>query len=184
MSTELVTKRLDLLHQLSPRSRRVGLLYDPTNLNDAPSVPRFKTDCANLGMEPILAPARNTEQIAYAFEELTANGADGLLVATGNTNTASLEHIVRYAAEHHLPAIYGLNAYVEAGGLASYAADYVDLFRRAAAYADKIFKGARPSDLAIEQPVKFDFMIDINTAKALGINVPHSILVQATKVVE
>jgi putative ABC transport system substrate-binding protein len=184
MSTELVTKRLDLLHQILPHMRRAGLLYDPTNLNDAPSVPRFNADCMMLGVQPILAAADSAEGIATAFETLGRDGAEGLVVATGNTNTAALEQIVRHAAEHRLPSIYGLSAYPEAGGLASYAADYSDLFRRAAAYADKIFKGAKPADLAIEQPVKFDLVISIKAARAIGIEFPQSILVQATKVVE
>jgi len=107
-----------------------------------------------------------------------------LIVTTGNANTASLDQIIAHAAAYRLPAIYGLSAYAEAGGLASYAADYSDLYRRAASYADKIFKGAKPGDLAIEQPVKFDFVIDLSTAKALGIDFPQSILMQATKVIE
>ena len=184
LSTELITKRLDLLRQIVPRIRRVGLLYDPTNPNDAPSAPRFESDCIKLHVEPMLVPARNAQEIATAFETLARDEAEGLIVATGNTNTAALEQIVGYAAQQRLPAIYGLSTYPEAGGLASYGADYADLFRRAAAYADKIFKGARPGDLAIEQPVKFDFVINNKTAKALGIDIPHSILIQATKVIE
>src|SRR5262244_566733 len=127
LSTELVTKRLDLLHQLVPRIRRVGLLYDPTNLNDAPSAPRFESDCTKLQFEPILAPARNAEEFAGAFEKLASSKAEGLIVTTGNTNTAALAEIVGYAAKHRLPAMYGLSAYPEGGGLASYAADFVDL---------------------------------------------------------
>ena len=184
LSTELVTKRLDLLHQLLPRIRRVGLLYDPTNPNDAPSAPRFESDCTKFQFEPILAPARNAEEIAAAFEKLVSHKAEGLIVTTGNTNTAALEEIVRYAAKHRLPAMYGLSTYPEAGGLVSYAADYSDLFRRAATYADKIFKGASPGDLAIEQLIKFDFVISMKAAKALGIEIPQSILLQATQVIE
>jgi len=184
LSTELVTKRLDLLRQLLPQIHRVGLLYDPTNPNDAPSAPQFESDCVKFHFQSILAPARNADEIAASFEKLASHKAEGLIVATGNTNTAALDEIVRYVAKQRLPAIYGLSIYPEAGGLISYAADYSDLFRRAATYADKIFRGARAGDLAIEQPVKFDFVINVKAAKALGIEIPLSILLQATQVIE
>ena len=184
LSMELVTKRLDLLRQLLPRIRRVGLLYDPTNPNDAPSAPRFESDCTKLELQPILVPARNREEIAAAFEKLASYKAEGLIVTTGNTNTAALGDIIGYAAKYRLPAMYGLSTYPEAGGLIAYAADYPDLFRRAATYADKIFRGASPGDLAIEQPIKFDFVINKKTAKALGIEFPQSIILQSTQVIE
>ena len=184
LSTELVTKRLDLLHQLSPQIRRVGLLYDPNNPNDAPSAPQFESDCAKLQLQSILVPARSADEIAASFEKLTSSKAEGLIVATGNTNTAALDEIVRYAAKQRLPAIYGMSIYPEAGGLVSYAADYLDLFRRAATYADKIFRGARAGDLAIEQPVKYECVINMRTARSLGIEIPQSILLQTTQVIE
>jgi putative ABC transport system substrate-binding protein len=184
LSTELINKRLDLLRQILPGIHRVGLLYDPTNPNDAPSAPRFESDCVKFRFDPILAPARNTEEIAAAFRTLAQDGVEGLIVATGNTNTAALDQIIGYAAQHHLPTMYGLSSYPEAGGLASYAADYADLFRRAAAFADKIFKGAKPGDLAIERPVVFNFVINHKTARSLGIEIPTAVMLQATSVIE
>jgi putative ABC transport system substrate-binding protein len=105
ISTELVTKRLHLLRQLVPGIRRVGLLYDPDNRNDAPSAPRFEADCANLQLQPILGLARSAGEIAAALEKFASQKVEGFIVATGNANTAALDDIVGYAAKHRLPAI-------------------------------------------------------------------------------
>ena len=107
-----------------------------------------------------------------------------MIVTTGSTNSASQERIIEHAAKHRLPAVYGRSNYVEAGGLISHAVDDADIFRRAAAYADKIFKGAKPGDLPIQQPTTFEFVVNMKTAKALSLKIPNSILVQATKVIE
>ena len=184
LAAELYTKRLDLLRQLLPGIRRVGLLYDPTNPSDALALTRFESDCANIQLQPIRAPARTAEEIAAAFTTLARHQAQGLLVVAGNTNNVSRERVIEYAAKQRLPAVYGRIAYAEAGGLISYAADDTDMFRRVAAYAVKIFKGAKPGDLPIQQPTLFEFVVNMKTAKALGLKIPGSILVQATRVIE
>ena len=184
IGSELNTKRLDLLRQLLPRMHRVGLLYDPNNQSNMLTLTRFEADCGKLQLQSIRAPARKAEEIAAAFKILARNKAQGLLVSANSTNLASRAGIVEYAAKHRLPAAYGESNYAEAGGLISYASDYSDLYRRAAAYADKIFKGAKPGDLPIEQPTRFEFVLNMKTAKALGLKIPGSILVQATKVIE
>ena len=184
LGTELYTKRLDLLTKLLPRMRRVGLLYDPNNQNDALTLTRFESDCAKLQLQRIRAPARKPEEIAAAFMTLARYKAQGLIVTANSTNDASQKRIIEHAAKHRLPAAYGRSEYAEAGGLFSYGTDFVDLYRRAAAYADKIFKGTKPGDLPNEQPTKFELVVNMKTAKALGIKIPNSILVRADRVIE
>ena len=123
-------------------------------------------------------------QIASAFKILARDKVQGLIVTTGSTNSNSQARIVELAAKQRLPAVYARRDWAEAGGLLSYAPDYSDLWRRAAAYADKIFKGAKPGSLAIEQPTKFEFVINMKTAKALGIKIPDTILLRADQVIE
>jgi putative ABC transport system substrate-binding protein len=184
MNAELYTKRLDLLRQLLPGMRRAAMLYDPNNSADVRNLNRFESDCEKLALRPLRAPVRNVEEIAAAFNTLNRDQAQGLVVSTASTNISLREIIIEHAAKHRLPAIYSQSNFTEAGGLVSYGVNYQDLWRRAAAYADKIFKGAKPGDLPIEQPIKFEMAINLKTAKALGLKIPGSILVQATKVIE
>ena len=164
--------------------RRVGLLYDPNNSLDPMRLVRFESDCGKLQLQPIRAPARDVKEVSAAFMTLARDKAQALIVTVGNTNNAARESIIEHAAKQRMPTIYGRGDYAEAGGLISYAPDINDLWRRVAAYADKIFKGAKPGDLPIEQPTRFDFVLNMKTAKALGLKIPGSILVQATRVIE
>ena len=184
LSGELVTKRLDLLRQLLPRMRRVGFLYDPNNRLNEIQLARFESDCTKLQFQPVRAAARTAEEIPAAFMTLKRKNAQGLIAGAGNTNNSSRKTIVELAAKHRLPAVFYRSDFAEAGGLISYAPDVLDLHRRTAAYADKIFKGAKPGDLPVEQPMRFDFVLNMKTAKALGLKIPGSILVQATRVIE
>ena len=184
LASELYTKRLDLLRQLLPRMRRVGFLYDPNSRSNALSLTYFESDCGKLQLQPIRAPARNAEEIASAFKILARDKVQGLIVTTGSTNSNSQARIIELAAKQRLPAVYARRDWAEAGGLLSYAPDYSDLWRRAAAYADKIFKGAKPGDLPIQQPTLFEFVVNMKTAKVLGLKISNSILVQATRVIE
>ena len=184
LSSDLVTKRLDLLRQILPGIRRVGFLYDPDNDNDVQLLRRFESDCSKVKLISVRAPARKAEEIAAAVNTLKRDKAQGLIVTNGNTNSASRGLIIEHVAKHRLPAVYGPIYFAEAGGLISYGANFTDLFRRAAAYADKIFKGAKPGDLPIEQPIKFELIVNKKTAKALGIKIPDSILILADKVIE
>ena len=185
ISTELSSKLLDLLRQVVPGLRRVGIVYDPTDPIDMLRLPRFEADCAALKMEAIRAPASTAEDFAAAFQLLSQKKAQGLFVAGGSTNVTAHQQVVALAVTHRLPAIYSSGtAALSSGALMSYGPDFVDLYRRAAAYADRIFKGVRPADLPIQQPTLFEFSVNLKTAKALGLKVPQSILIQATKVIE
>ena len=184
VGNDLYTKRLDLLRQLVPGMRRVGILHNPDNAADSSTLRQFESDCAKLGFKSILARVRKREEIAAAFNTLLRDKAQGLIVTSAGTNFAWRETIIEQAVKHRLPAVYGGSPIVDSGGLISYGTDQIDLYRRAAAYADKIFKGAKPGDLPIEQPIKFEMVINLKTAKALGIKIPGSVLVQATQVIE
>ena len=184
LGVELFTKRLDLLRQLLPRMRRVGYLYDQTNSNNMLSLGRLESDCGKLQLQLIRAPARASDEITAAFKTLSRDKAQGLLVNANSVNNVSQRSIIELAAKQRLPVGYARSDYTEEGGLFSYAADFSDMFRRAAAYADKIFKGAKPGNLPIEQPMRFEFVLNMKTAKALGLKVPGLILVQATRVIE
>jgi putative ABC transport system substrate-binding protein len=184
LSSELLTKRLDLLHQLVPGMRRVALLYDPDNAADALSLKQFESGCAKLALNPMRAPVRKAEEIIAAFNTLKRDNAQGLIVTNSTMMLVARERIIEQAAKHRLPAIYGSTQFAESGGLMTYSANTVDLNRRVAAYAVKIFKGAKPSDLPIEQPTKFDLVLNMKTAKGLGIKFPQNILVLANKVIE
>lgn len=184
IAVELYTKRLDLLRQTLPGMRRVGLLYVPDYANDVQGLKQFEVDCAKLGFKSIRAPVRKVEEIAAAFNLLTRDKAQGLIVSGANATLAWRDSIIKQAATHRLPAIYNDSMHVDSGGLISYSANRIDIYRRTAAYADKIFKGAKPGDLPIEQPTKFELAVNLKTAKVLGIKISNSILVQATKVIE
>ena len=184
LSSELITKRLDLLHQLLPRMRRVALLYDPNNRSDALNLSRFESDCGKLKIQPIRAPARNAGEMAAVFKILARDKAQALIVTGAATNAASLDRIIEHAAKLRLPTAYNNSYMAKSGGLISYGQDVPDRYRRIAVFVDKIFKGAKPGDLPIEQPMRFEFVVNMKTARALGIKIPNSILVQATKVIE
>ena len=178
---DLGTKRLDLLTEIVPGMRRVGFLYNPENPTNLLILRQFEVDCGKLGLIPILTTIRNGDEVEAAFKILRRDRAQGLIVSAGSTTTAFQDRIVEQAEKNRLPAVYAATAYT---GLITYGVNRDDLYRRVATYVDKIFKGAKPSDLPIEQPTKFDLVVNMKAAKALGLTIPNSILVQATKVVE
>ena len=184
ISVELYTKRLDLLRQVLPNMRRVGLLYNPDNGNDRLGLRQFESDCDKLKFKSAAAPVRKPEEIAVAFNTLKGGQAEGVIVSSSQANSAWQKSIIEQAAKHRLPAVYGPGLWAESGGLISYGPNLVDLCRRAAGYVDKIFRGAKPAELPIQQPNKFDLAINLRTAKALGVTIPQSILVSADRVIK
>jgi putative ABC transport system substrate-binding protein len=187
ISSELVSKRLDLLRQIVPGLSRVGFLYDPNNTSGVLQLKQLQLDCVKLGYTLIAAPVRKEEEIAAAFSALQRDKAQGLIVSNAawfwfRTSQAS---IIQQAAKYRLPAVYaGGSLWSESGSLVTYSVNSPDLYRRTAAYADKIFKGEKPGELPIQQPTKFELEINLKTAKALGLAIPPSVMVQATRVIE
>jgi putative ABC transport system substrate-binding protein len=182
LNSEIVSKRLDLLRQLVPGLRRVGFVHGPGPLE--PQHKQLRSDCAKLGCTLIVAPIRKHEEIEAVFSTLRRDKVQGLVVSNPNSFSTWRASIVEQAAKHRLPAVYAAGVMSEAGGLVTYSVNSSDLFRRAATYADKIFKGAKPGELPIELPTKFELVINLKTAKTLGLTIPPSVMVQATRVIE
>jgi ABC-type uncharacterized transport system substrate-binding protein len=183
-STDLAIKHLDLLRQIVPSLRRVGYLYHSDNAASVAIFARLESECTKLQIQCIGAAVSEQQDIPAAFGTLQRDKVQGLIVAPGNAISAWRGSIIDHAARHRLPAIYFNNTAAEAGGLIAYFSNTRERFRRAATYVDKIFKGAKPGDLPIEQPTKFELIVNMKPAKALGITIPQSILVRADRVIE
>ena len=182
-SSELIATRLQLLQELVPRLRRVAVIVrgDPgieQKLQD------IRTNAAQMKIEPLILQATTGTALELAFARLRSERCEAVYVASGPLGPAKRAQLIALAADARLPAIYSFRVFPLAGGLMSFSADYGDLFRRAAGYVDKILKGAKPAELPIEQPTKFELVINLNTAKVLGLTIPPSILARADEVIE
>jgi putative ABC transport system substrate-binding protein len=181
--TDLAGKRLELLREVVPGLRRLAFLLDtgyPAMLLEMSEVQALSN---TLGIEITKLEIRRPEDLVPAFETLK-DGADALYVSGGPLISANRIRINTLANAARLPTMHGEKAYVEAGGLMSYGPNFPNLFRRAAEYVDKILRGAKPADIPVEQPTKFDFVINLTTAKALGLEVPPTLLARADEVIE
>jgi len=182
---ELEGKRLDLFKQTFPRFSRVAMLSDSANPSTQFYLPHI--EAAARASRVTLQPAveiRRVEDLDRAFAAIARGHADALFVVSGRSLLAERKRIVEFAAKSRLPAIYPYREYVAAGGLMSYSANYPDLYRGAALYVDKILKGAKPADLPVQQSARFDLAINLNTAKALGLTIPPSVLARADEVIQ
>jgi putative ABC transport system substrate-binding protein len=184
MGPELVGKQLEMLKAIAPKVSRVAVLHNP-NQRAHPRALRQAEDAARtLGVQLQILGARTPSEIEAAFAAMTSQRAGGVLVLRDAVFRAQRAQITALAAKSRLPAVYGLREEAEAGGLIAYGASVPQLFRRAAIYVDKILKGAKPADLPVEQPTKFELVINMKTAKRLGLTVPQSLLLQADLVIE
>jgi putative ABC transport system substrate-binding protein len=185
LAPELAEKRLDLLKQVVPTMARVGVLWNPANPGTRPMFERTEATASaiRVTLEPVVG-VRRIEEFEPAFGTISRVRPDALIVIGDRFLLAQRARIVTFAAEHRFPAIYAYPEYVDAGGLLAYAPDNVALFRGAAVYVDKILKGAKVAELPIQQPTKIDLVINLRTAKAIGLTIPPSVLIQATRVVE
>jgi putative ABC transport system substrate-binding protein len=183
-STELTAKRVEILKELAPGLTRVALLHNMGN----PAVPaeweETKTAARSLGLEAELLDVRSEGDLARAFELVVQQRIDGLVVGADGLNQMHQRIIVESATRNRVPAIFPASEFVEAGGLIAYAVNYPNLYFQLAAFIDKIFKGAKPADLPVQQPTKFELAINLKTAKALGLTVPPSLLARADEVIE
>ena len=179
---EIHAKRLQILKEALPKISRVAFLGLKSEWED-PVGQRVQAAAQALRLTLFLAEHTPT-QYADAFSVATRERADALFVSSAPSNYANRHLIVDFASRHRLPSIYADRASVELGGLMEYAADNGDLFRRAAGYVDKIFKGAKPADLPVEQPTKFELVINLKTAKALGLTIPQTLLGRADQVIQ
>jgi len=182
-SPELIGKRIELLKELVPRLSRVALLHNMGNPAVPPEWEETKTAARSLGLQAELLDVRSQDDLSRAFERAVRQRIDGLLIGADGLTQLHQHTIVDWAARNRLPAAYPARDFVEAGGLMAYAVSYPDLYFRFARFIDKIFKGANPGDLPIEQPTKFELVVNLKTAKALGLTIPQSVLVRADEVI-
>jgi len=179
--TEIYPKRVEILRELLPRTTRIAALFNMGN----PAIPRqwkeVETAAKALGLHAHLVDVRRVEDLRPAFDTARQH-ADAIVVGLETLTLANAPLIVELAAKHRLPAMYASTEFV--GGLASYGVNYPDHYRRAATFADKIFKGAKPADLPVEQPTKLELVINLKTARALGLTIPRTVMLQADQVVE
>ena len=182
-SNDTAGKRLELLREVVPSLRRLAILANVGNPFSVLELGEAQAAARTLGLEVDTLEIRRPEDIAPAFEALKGR-AQALYVCTDGLVNANRIRINTLALSVRLPTMHGYRDYVEAGGLMSYGANLPDLFRRSADYVDKILRGAKPADIPVEQPTKFDLVINLTTAKALGLDVPSSLLARADEVIE
>ena len=184
MAPDLVGKQLELLKEVVPKVSRVALLGNPANPGTAPMVRRAQDAARELGIRLQPLDARSPGEIDSAFAAMTRERAGALLVLLDVMFADHRARIADLAAKHRLPAMYGLQEFAEVGGLMVYGSSFVDRFRRAAIFVDKILKGAKPAALPIEQPTRFELAINLRTAKALGLTIPQPLLLRADQVIQ
>jgi putative ABC transport system substrate-binding protein len=182
------SKWLELMRDIAPSVRRVSMLFNPATANTGASggiyLRSMQAAAQVSGVELIVNPVNDPIEIDDVFAAMEQSPAGGVIVMPNVFTAANRDRIVAQAARFRIPTVYPLRHFVTAGGLLSYGVDNSDLFRRAASYADRILKGAKPADLPVQQPTKFELAINLNTAKALGLSVPLTLRVAADQVIE
>ena len=181
---ELYGKRLELLREATPALNRVGVVWNPGNEMGRLALAGIETAARALGLHVAVFDVRDTQGIEPAFHGVARSRAGGVLTVADAFLWSQRAQIVSQAARHRLPGMYPEIEFAQAGGLAAYGPSVAENFRRAAGYVDKILKGAKPADLPVEQPTKFELVINLKTAKALGLTISASLLQRADKVIE
>ena len=181
---EIAGKQLQLLKEMAPAAFRMAVLTNPTNRSHVAFASEVKVAARSLGAQVQVLEAPNPDQLDSAFAAMTKERAAALLVLTDSMFVGQRRRVVGLAARSRLPALYSQKEFVDDGGLISYGPSLVDMYRRAATHVDKVLRGAKPSDMPIEQPTKFELVINLKTAKALGLTVPQSLLLRADEVIQ
>ena len=183
-AAELESKRLQLLKEAVPGLSRVAILFNPTNHYMPLALQSAREGAQMLHVSLAIYEVRDTTTLDAAFVTLTKDRPDALMVPADTFLVSQRSRIAQFAIENKLPSVYTFRQHIEAGGLIAYTPNYHDLFRRAASYVDKILKGAKPGELPIGQPTKFELVINLTTAKALGLVIPRVLLVSADQLIE
>jgi putative tryptophan/tyrosine transport system substrate-binding protein len=181
---EVYAKRFELLRAMVPKLARIAAIFDMSNPVIPPQWHVVEATARSLGIHAQLLDVRRPQDLGWAFDAAAKQRAEALIVGVGSITQGNLRTIADLAAKQRLPSIYGAKEYVDFGGLITYGASDPHMYRRAATFVDKIFKGAMPSDLPVEQPTTFELAINLKTAKALGLTIPQSLLQQADQVIE
>jgi putative tryptophan/tyrosine transport system substrate-binding protein len=184
ITSDLGTKRLELLRQLAPKATTVAMLVMPSGKETEIERVEVAKAAQALGLQLVVADATSRPEIEAAFATFAQRRADGVLVGTGALTNSHKEAIVALAARHSIPAIYSLREYVSVGGLLSYGTSITDAYRQAGIYAGRILKGERAADLPVMQSTKFELVLNLKTAKALGLDVPDKLLALTDEVIE
>jgi putative tryptophan/tyrosine transport system substrate-binding protein len=182
--TDLSAKELEILKDAVPQAERIGVLWNPTTPSHAPALKAIEAGAEKLRVKLRIVPARTRDDLPAAFAAMVDERVDALLVVSSPLARVESRFLAELELKHRLPAMFGTRWNVEAGGLMSYAADLDDLTRRAAVYIDKILKGTKPADLPVEQASKYQLVINLKTAKALGVDLPPVLLARADEVIE
>jgi putative ABC transport system substrate-binding protein len=183
-TTELTAKRIEVIKELVPSLSRVALLHNMGNPAVPPEWEETKTAARALALQAELLDVRSQGDLGRAFELAVRQHVGGLVVGADGLTQKHQQTIVELAARNRIPAVYPARDFVEAGGLVAYGVNYPDLYFRLASFIDKIFKGEKPADLPVEQPTKFEFVINLKTANTLGLTIPPTLLVRADEVIE
>ncbi len=186
LAAQLHPKQLELLKEAFPRISRVAILWPRSQQKQAMKEVEAVGQALGIQIQSVVPTRRDTDSddIQSPLSAINQERPDGLLVASYGFTLRHRVRIIEFTAKSRLPTIYALSRFVRAGGLMSYGADRQHLYRRAATYVDKILKGAKPGDLPVERPTKFDFVINVKTAKQIGVTIPPEVLLQATKVIK
>jgi putative ABC transport system substrate-binding protein len=182
--TDIVAKQLELLKEAVPQATRIGVLFSPTAPSHGPAVQAVRTAGEALGVQLVMAPTRTVEDFEEAFSTMSRDNVGGFLVVAAPLNISHRARLAELALKHRLPGMFGGKENVESGGLMSYSPDLVVLCRRSAVYIDKILKGAKPADLPVEQASKYELVINLKTAKAIGLTMSEAFLLRADKLIE
>ena len=184
ISSELAGKRLQMLKELVPALARVAILYNPDDRNKSLEYKEAQVAARSMDLTLQAFEANSPSGIDAAFVRMASDHAQALVILADSFMNGNVQKLADLSLKNQLPAIYGFREFADAGGLLSYGASFDWLFKRAASYVDKIFKGANPSDLPIEQPTTIELLINLRTAKALGVTIPDKLLATADEVIE
>ena len=184
ISSDLAGKRLQLLTELVPALSNVAVLYNPTDHNKASEYKQIEQAAHNLNLKLSAFEARSPDEIDKAFAAIVDEHSQAVVILADALMVIQQEKLAKLALKNRLPAIFGFRAFADAGGLVSYGAPLNETYRRAALFVDKILKGSNPGDIPIEQPTKFELVINQKTAKGLGLTIPVALLATADEVIE
>jgi|SoiMetStandDraft_2_1073263.scaffolds.fasta_scaffold02855_10 putative tryptophan/tyrosine transport system substrate-binding protein len=184
MSSDLSGKRLELLREVVPGVSRIAVLSNPSSATVPPMMRKTEVAARALGVQLQRLEVHGPDDFERVFQAATKERAGALITLDDAFAFTQRTRIVKLATKNRLPAIYGFREFVEVGGLMSYAANLSDMYRRAATYVDKILKGTKPADLPVEQPMKFELVINLKTAEQIGLTIPPNVLVRADKVIK
>ena len=184
MMIEIMPKRLEHLLGMVPKLKRVAALFNPANSTSVASLASLQAAATTLRITIVPAEARSAPEIEAAFAMLKRDKAEAVVVIPDALLNSNARQVGELTVRHRLPSVAGLREHADSGGLMSYGPSYFDIMRRAAYYVDRIFKGSKPADLPVEQPTTFELFINGKTAKALGLKIPHSLLISADRVIE